>query len=225
MQQANYDALGDVPAFEIAITRLGRRCRVMRDIHRRTGTPPLRSFTPNFQGLSRVVVGQQLSAQSAAAIWARVESAVRPFNATTLAKTSDEVLKGAGLSAGKIKTLRALSQAVAGGSIRFANLNRRADDDIRAALVGVHGIGPWTADIYLLFALKRADAFPSGDLALQIATQRRFGLGDRPAAAALLEIAERWRPWRGVAAHLLWADYALGHADAPPQAPPPKRSR
>ena len=76
-------------------------------------------------------------------------------------------------------------------------------------LTALHGIGPWTADIYLLFALRRADAFPPGDLALQLAAQRLFKLKDRPTPARLAEIAERWRPWRGAAARLLWADYAL----------------
>ncbi len=197
---------GDLAA---AITALSRQCQVMRAIHKRTGVPPLREFPADFAGLAKIVTGQQVSAASAAAIWGRVDAGIKPFDAKRLLSRTDAELKFFGLSTGKIKTLRVVADAVAGGTLNFTKLNRANDDAIRAELTALHGIGPWTADIYLLFALRRADAFAAGDLALQLAAQRLFKLSERPAPDELLRIAERWRPWRGAAARLLWAEYAL----------------
>lgn len=191
-----------------AVAALTGQCPIMRAIHKRTGIPPLRDFPADFAGLSKIVVGQQVSAASAAAIWSRVEAGIRPFNAGQLLSQADAELKSFGLSTGKVKTLRAVAVAIAGGRLDFARLNRTNDGAIRDALTALHGVGPWTADIYLLFALRRADAFAAGDLALQIAAGRLFKLPERPSPSELLKIAERWRPWRGAAARLLWADYA-----------------
>ncbi len=192
----------------IAVSALAGQCRIMRGIAKRCGAPPLRDFPADFAGLAKIVTGQQVSAASAAAIWGRVEAGVKPFEAQRLLAYTDAELKSIGLSAGKVKTLRVVADAVAGGQLDFAALNRASDDAIREKLTALHGIGPWTADIYLLFALRRADAFAASDLALQIAAQRLFKLPERPTPDSLLEIAERWRPWRGAAARLLWADYA-----------------
>lgn len=192
-----------------AVEELVKRCRVMRAILKRTGVPPLRDYPAGFAGLARIVTGQQVSAASAAAIWARVEAGIRPFEAKQLLQRTDAELKSFGLSAGKIKTLRALASVIDGGHIDIARLNRSKNEVIQERLTALHGIGPWTADIYLLFCLRRSDAFASGDLALQLATQRAFKLAERPGPQKLLDIAERWRPWRAAAARLLWADYAL----------------
>lgn len=189
---------------------LAEQCAVMRDIHVRTGTPDLRNFSADFMGLAKIVTGQQLSAQSAAAIWKRVADGIAPFEAARVLRMREATLARLGLSRAKIKTLKALARSVASGGLAFDALNAADDDEVVASLTALHGIGPWTADIYLLFALRRADAFPAGDLALQIAVQRRFALVAKPDAGELAGIAERWRPWRGAAAHLLWADYALG---------------
>ncbi len=205
----------------VAIAALSEQCRFMRAIHRRTGLPPLRDFPADFAGLAKIVTGQQVSAASAAAIWGRVEAGIKPFNAGRLLLSSDAGLKSFGLSTGKIKTMRAVADAIAGGRLDFARLNRANDDAIRETLTALHGIGPWTADIYLLFALRRADAFAAGDLALQIAVERLFKLPVRPSPVELLKIAERWRPWRGAAARLLWADYA--HSQRARKAEPRKK--
>lgn len=204
-----------------AIAALGQQCRIMRAILKRTGVPALREFPADFAGIAKIVTGQQVSAASAAAIWARVETGVRPFNAKRLLARTDAELKSFGLSTGKIKTLRAVANAVAEDALNFTRLNRASDDAIRAELTALHGIGPWTSDIYLMFALGRADAFAAGDLALQVAAQRLFKLEERPAPDELLEIAERWRPWRGAAARLLWAEYA--HAQRASKAEPRKK--
>jgi DNA-3-methyladenine glycosylase II len=209
MPAADYPCLETESDLAQAIAALTGQCRILRAVHARTGTPPLRDFTADFAGLARIVTGQQLSAQSAAAIWGRVSGAIKPFRAKSFRALSDDDLKRLGLSTGKVKTIRALAEAVEARVINFNKINRLGDAAIATELTALHGIGPWTAEIYLLFALRRADAFPSGDLALQLAAQRLFALDARPSSAELVSLAERWRPWRGAAARLLWADYAL----------------
>jgi DNA-3-methyladenine glycosylase II len=181
----------------------------MSRILKRNGLPPPRDFPADFSGLAKIIVGQQLSAQSAAAIWVRLSAALSPFTAQAVQTSSDDDLKSLGLSTGKIRTLRALSVAVLSDGLDFEMLNIADDETIIERLTAIHGIGPWSADIYLLFALGRRDAFASGDLALQLAAQHHFKLERRPTAAELEIIAERWRPARAVAARLLWADYAF----------------
>ncbi len=192
-----------------AAEMLARQCKVMSRILKRTGLPPPRDFPADFSGLAKIVVGQQLSAQSAAAIWTRLAQRIAPFTAEAVASASDDELKQLGLSNGKIRTLRALSSAVLEDGLDLALLATAEDGVIIERLTAIHGIGPWTADIYLLFALARRDAFAPGDLALQLAVQHHFKLERRPTAEELAQIAERWRPARAVAAQLLWADYAL----------------
>lgn len=189
------------------VRALRRKCEAIRRIHDVVGDPPLRRYAPDFEALTRIVVGQQLSIASAGAIWARV-AALGPMTAKAMLKHSPERLAGAGLSGGKIRTLQALSAAVAEEGLDFAELVELGDHVVRERLVQIHGIGPWTADIFVMFAIGRADAWASGDLALQVAAGRILGLETKPSASELTEIAERWRPWRGVAARLLWAHYA-----------------
>jgi DNA-3-methyladenine glycosylase II len=180
----------------------------MRRLHDLVGDPPIRRGKTGFVGLAEIIVGQQLSAASANAIWKRAYAAVRPFRAETLAALPDDALRAAGLSRPKIRTLRALSEAVADGTLDFRRLHRAPEDELRAALQSVSGIGPWTADIYVMFCLGRPDVFAPGDLALQLAAQSAFGLAARPTPFEIAELAERWRPWRTVAAFLLWKFYA-----------------
>lgn len=201
----------------------------MRTIHDRTGDPPLRRYEAGFEGLARIVTGQQLSIASAAAIWSRVHASLQPFTPEALLAASDPRLTGFGLSRAKIRTLRALSGAIASGELELGALACADDAAVRAALTAVSGIGPWTADIYVLFCLGRADAWAAGDLALQVGAARATGEGDRLNAVELETLAERWRPWRGVAARLIWADYAhlrrLPGAGEVAGRPPPRLSR
>ncbi|MFM9850187.1 MAG: DNA-3-methyladenine glycosylase family protein [Hyphomicrobiaceae bacterium] len=178
----------------------------MRQVHDVVGLPPMRLRAPGFEGLARIIVGQQVSVASANAIWSRFEATVQPMSVAQLRLMSDEALQGAGLSRPKIRTFRAISDAAA-GELDFARLATISDDDVHGALTAISGIGPWTADVYLLFCLGRADAFAAGDLALQVAAQHAFRLERRPAPMELTEMAENWRPWRGVAARLLWTYY------------------
>lgn len=188
------------------IRALRRRCKVMRQVHDVVGLPPMRLREPGFEGLARIIVGQQVSVASANAIWSRFETTVQPMTTERLRLMSDEALQGAGLSRPKIRTFRAIANAVP-GELDFARLTAFTDEDVHAALTSISGIGPWTADVYLLFCLGRADAFAAGDLALQVAAQHAFQLDRRPAPMELAEMAETWRPWRGVAARLLWTYY------------------
>ncbi|WP_072395563.1 DNA-3-methyladenine glycosylase [Hyphomicrobium sp. CS1GBMeth3] len=185
---------------------LRKLCPTIKRVHDLVGDPAPRRHSPGFAGLARVVVGQQLSEASARAIWSRTEVAVDPFDAATLLAMDIAALRTAGLSQGKIRTLRAAAEAVVSGGLSFDA--RVPLDDLRANLLAISGIGPWTADIYTLFCLGHADGFAAGDLALQVAVQRAFALAERPSAVELEALAERWRPWRGVAALLLWSFYA-----------------
>ena len=194
---------------QAAVKALRRKCAHMRKAHDLSGDPPLRRRSGGFEGLVRIVNGQQLSVASASAIFARVEAAIKPLTAEKLLSASDETLRSCGLSRPKIKTLRAISEAVVGG-LALDGLADMDEEDAIALLTAVSGIGPWTADIYLMFCVGRADVFAPGDLALQIAAQMLMGLDTRPTARELAVIAhENWRPFRSVAARLLWAYYAV----------------
>ncbi len=171
------------------------------------GPTPLRQRDPGFAGLAAIIVSQQLSVASASAILTRLEARVAPLEAAQLAAASDEDLRGCGLSAPKIRALRAAAEAVASRRLNLEGLAGLDAEDAHNALVMVKGVGPWTADIFLLFCLGHPDAFPAGDLALQEAAKLALALKSRPDAARLERIAERWRPWRGVAARMLWAYY------------------
>jgi len=191
------------------VRALRRACPIMRRVHDAAGDPPLRRRAPGFEGLARIIVGQQLSVASAEAIWGRTFALAQPFGAMGLLQLDDTLLRSAGLSAPKIRTLRAAARAVVEGGLDLEGFGRASEEEVHDALTAVTGIGPWTADVYILFCLGRADGWASGDLALQIACQMAMELDAKPTAKELAEIAERWRPWRGVAARLLWAYYKV----------------
>lgn len=186
-------------------------------LHDLTGDPPVRHVGHGFEGLARIVVGQQLSVASAAAIWRRARAAVEPFEAARFLELEETELRAVGLSAGKVRTLKALSAACVDDGLDFARLDNEDDTAIRGRLTSITGIGPWTADIYLMFCLGRRDAWAPGDLALQVATQMALALDERPRAPGLEDLSERWRPWRAVAARLLWAYYAVARQRKPSQ--------
>ena len=180
----------------------------MARLHAMTGDPPLRRHPPGFPGLARVILGQQLSIASAAAIWGRLEASLDPFTPEAYLALTDADLRAAGLSAAKVITLRRVARATLDGSLDFDALGDAPDETVHAELTKLKGIGPWTADSYLMFSLGRADAWSPGDLALQLAVKDALRLEARPGPAAMVEIAEAWRPWRGIAARLLWSYYA-----------------
>jgi DNA-3-methyladenine glycosylase II len=189
------------------VRALRRKCAIMRRVHDLAGDPPLRRRPAGFEGLARIIVGQQVSVASATAIWGRTAAACAPFEPRVLLALEDRHLAGAGLSRPKIRTLRAIATACSEG-LDLTGLDGLTEEEIHGALTEVTGIGPWTADVFILFCLGRADGWAPGDLALQVAAQHALKLAERPGKDEMKEIAERWRPWRGVAARLLWAYYA-----------------
>jgi DNA-3-methyladenine glycosylase II len=173
----------------------------------KAGSFSLRRRDGGYPGLCAIVCGQQLSTSAAAAIRDRLFKALDPFHHETVRLARADRLKRLGLSNNKIKAIKEIGKAVARGEIDLEAVGDMDADVAHAELVKLHGVGPWTADIYLLFCLGHADAFPAGDLAVQEATRIAFGLRKRPSPERLTKIAEAWRPWRGVAAHLMWAYY------------------
>lgn len=166
---------------------------------------PLRRLPGGLPGLLRIVMGQQLSVHAAAAVWARLEALAAPVCAQSLRPLSDEDLRAAGLSRQKVKTLRAL---VASGIERVL-ADPPEDHALREALLAVPGIGPWTADLYLIVCTGAPDILPSGDLALRKSAARAFNLDPDMTPAALDDVAAAWAPHRATAARLLWAYYRL----------------
>lgn len=188
---------------------LCKTCEHMRRVYEAAGEPPLRRREAGFEGLARIVVGQQLSVASANAIWERTHAAVQPFTAEKFSRRRDTTFQAAGLSRAKIRTLRGIAKAISTSEIDLGGLGHLPEDEVHEALTALPGVGPWTADVFLMFCLGRADAWAAGDLALQVAAQRAMGLDERPSVPELAELAERWRPWRGVAARLLWTYYRV----------------
>jgi DNA-3-methyladenine glycosylase II len=178
-----------------------------RDALAAAGRPTLRRRPGGFAGLASIVVSQQLSTASAKAIWSRLETALAPLEPATVRRARTARLARAGLSGPKIATLKAIARAIDGGDLDLAALAGLPADEAHGRLTAIHGIGPWTADIYLLFCLGHADAWPAGDLALQEAARLLLGLRSRPSSRDMGPLAESWRPWRGAAACMLWTYY------------------
>jgi DNA-3-methyladenine glycosylase II len=179
----------------------------LKPVLKRAGMPALRRRDPGYAGLAAIVCGQQLSTASAAAIWARVSAAFDPFHHDALRRARAERLGRLGLSAAKIKTLKNLARELAAERLNLEALANEEADAAHNTLTALHGIGPWTADVYLLFCLGHGDAWPAGDLAVQEAVKIGLGLKTRPTAKEMAPLAEPWRPMRGAAAYLWWTYY------------------
>ncbi|MFO7756872.1 MAG: DNA-3-methyladenine glycosylase 2 family protein [Roseovarius sp.] len=181
---------------------LARRCPYLAHAYALTGNLPLRRRPDGFAELLNAIISQQVSVASANAVQGRMEKAGlnRP---NAIASASDEALRAAGLSRQKARYARALAAA----DIDYAALRDASDDQVVATLTQVPGIGVWTAEIYAMFSLGRADIFAPGDLAMQESARLLYELPERPKPRALREMAQAWSPWRAVAARLLWAYY------------------
>jgi DNA-3-methyladenine glycosylase II len=171
------------------------------------GTVPLRRSRPGFESLASIIVSQQVSKASADAITARLVSIGALATPETFQSLEDAVLLGAGLSRPKLKTLRLVSEAAAGNALDLSELCTMDADAAMAKMTSISGIGPWTAEVYLLFSAGHRDIFPSGDIALQNALQTIFGLNERPTSKQAAVMAKNWSPHRGTASRLLWAYY------------------
>jgi DNA-3-methyladenine glycosylase II len=167
-----------------------------------------------------------LSTASAGAIWGRLAAAFDPVDPDAIRRARKDKLQRIGLSAPKIRALKEIGKAVANRDLDLDRLGDMEADAAHGALTAIHGIGPWTADIYLLACLGHSDAWPAGDLALQEAARLAFKLKARPTTKEMVPLAEKWRPWRGVAARVLWTYYRAvkGRDAAPVQPTTPRRS-
>lgn len=168
---------------------------------------PLRRTDPGFASLAGIIVSQQVSRQSADAITARLTTLVDPLTLENFVAAGEAAWREAGLSRPKQRALASACTAIGDGSLDLHGLCAVEADEAITAMTAVKGIGPWTAEVYLLFAAGHRDIFPAGDLALQAAAADLYELDTRPADKALRAMAESWAPWRGVAARLLWAWY------------------
>lgn len=177
-------------------------CPVWARVLPQLGPMPLRRQPDGFAAMAQAIVGQQVSVAAAAAIWGRLKAAGLDRQ-QTLGDADDDTLRAAGLSRPKARYLRGIAAA----GLDWDGLRALPDDRAIAELVALPGIGVWTAEIYLKFALGRPDVFAAGDLALQEAARGMYGLSERPGPAALRVMAETWAPWRAVAARGLWAYY------------------
>lgn len=190
------------------LAALGRADARLLPVIEAAGPVPLRRREPGFEGLARIIVAQQISVAAATAIWNRFAVAVDPLTPERFLAVAPEDLRAAGLSAPKVRTLAAISAAVAGGEVDLEAVAGLPPEEAHRVMTRISGVGPWTADIFLLFCAGHPDVWPGGDLALQHAVRIAFGLDTRPAEKPCRAIAEAWAPWRGVAARLFWAYYA-----------------
>ncbi|MHA6645062.1 DNA-3-methyladenine glycosylase family protein [Mesorhizobium sp. A623] len=186
-----------------ALCLLDPRLKAVRD---KAGEVPLRLSKPGFHSLASIVISQQVSRASADAIFGRLTRLVDPLTPLAILASGEAVFREAGLSRPKQRGLVAVAQAVADG-LDLNHLCSLDAEEAMALLVAVPGIGPWTAEVYLLFAAGHPDIFPARDVALQTAVGHALGVAPRPPEKALITIAESWSPWRGVAARLFWAYY------------------
>lgn len=190
-------------ALAFHLDALGRRDSRLAAAIARAGTVGLRPSPSGFAGMVRIICGQQLSVASARALWNRVQAIGASHPAAFLA-LEEQALRAAGLSRAKYQTIRGLAEAVGAGAIDFAQIEALPAQAALARLTALKGIGPWTAEIYLLFCAGHPDIFPAGDLALQKAVAHAFALPERPTAKDLAAMASDWSPHRGAAALLFW---------------------
>lgn len=192
---------------ETGLKRLIRSDRRLRAVAKVAGVPSLRHRPAGFTGLARIIVAQQVSVAAANAIWTRLEAALPGTPPAGILAAGDEALRAAGLSIQKIRTLRAIADAHVRG-LDLAGLGALDAAEAHARLTAIRGVGPWTADVYLMFCLGHPDVFPTGDLALRKAVAQAFELDAAdPGPAPIADIADAWSPHRTVAAYLFWAYY------------------
>jgi DNA-3-methyladenine glycosylase II len=173
----------------------------------RHGPPPLWARPAGFATLSRIILEQQVSLASAAAVYRRLEAGLGRLTSGSVAAAGERRIRVLGVTRQKASYLVRLARAVDSGRLDLAALACLPDDEARAALLRLKGIGPWSADIYLLMALRRPDVWPAGDLALATAARAIKRLRRRPSPERLTRLAEPWRPYRSVAARMLWQHY------------------
>lgn len=199
-----FHAMSDL---EAAIARLARLEPRFARVIAQHGSPSLRLMPATLESLLRIVTDQVISLKAGETIWRRIAARLQPFDPDHILATGEAELRALGLSGAKARTFLAAALAAREGRFDPLLVDCRAHHEAIAALTGIAGIGPWTAEMYLLSALGRSDAWPAGDLALQLAAQDLLILPKRPSHKEMLALAEPWRPVRSVAARLLWSHY------------------
>jgi DNA-3-methyladenine glycosylase II len=188
-----------------AVKHLAKECTIMSAAHAYVGVPEWRVRAGGYAGLARIIAFQQLSTKAAGTIWGRVETLVGKVTPQSILTADIDALRACGMSRPKISHIRSIATAIEDGSLNLKRVAKASDDAAREELVAVTGIGPWTADVYLMFALGRWDVFPHADIGLSEAYRMISGERKRHPPKKFLRTGERWRPYRGVAAHMLWA--------------------
>lgn len=206
-------------SFDIAMTNdvdfssiqrhLSRRDMVLKRLIAGHGPCTLRFDSDHFAVLARAIVAQQISTKAARAITERLKKTLgrRRLTAGGILATDDAALRAAGLSAGKLRYLKDLAEKTKGGILGFAEFAALPDEDIIARLTTVHGIGRWTAEMFLIFSLGRLDVLPVADFGLRAGVQRHYELAELPAKAQLTKLAECWRPYRSIATWYIWRTF------------------
>lgn len=199
------DSMDDIAEGLDALSRIDVRLPRVIEL---AGPVPLRRKPPGYAALAEIILSQMVSKASASALWRKLESAAGAIAPEAILALSPEDLRQAGLSRAKAETLCRVAEAVLAGELDLEHL---CSLDARAAIrsmSAIKGVGPWTAEVYLLFCAGHPDVFPAGDVALQAAAGHALGMEGRPSQRDLAILSEAWSPWRGVAARLLWAYYA-----------------
>jgi len=198
----------------LAARELAARDEMLAGIHAHHGDPPLWRRATGFSTLAHIILEQQVSLKSAKAMLVRLEASIQPFTPPRFLELGDTYLRSLGVTRQKSAYLLDLSDSIVAGRLSFTKLARMSDEEARVVLTRIKGIGLWSADVYLLMAMRRADIWPAGDLALAVAMKELKGLAHRPGPIELEKLAEQWRPHRAVAARMLW-QYYLGKKITP----------
>ena len=201
----------------LAARELAARDQLLANIHATYGDPPLWQRAGGFRTLVHIILEQQVSLSSAKSMLLRLETAIQPFTPQRFLELGDDGLRRLGVTRQKSAYVLHLSDELVSGRLKLSGLSRMSDDEVLVRLTGLKGIGLWSANIYLLMAMRRADIWPAGDLALAVAIQELKNLERRPSPDELEAIAEQWRPHRAVAARMLW-QYYLGRKIRPKSA-------
>jgi len=204
--QINHRVLTEA-TFSEAIYELTVRDSDLADLVSRWGNPPFWTHPPGFSGIAIAIISQQVSLESAQATFTKLEKRIGSINPHNFLSLDGRTLKDVGFSRQKASYVRGVAVDITRGKFNLKEIESMDDDSARKRLMKVRGIGPWTADTYLLFALRRSDAWPTGDLALVKAIQELRGFENIPNLDEVDIIADQWRPWRGVAARILWHHY------------------
>ncbi len=193
--------------YYLGISELSARDKNLANVVSKWGNPPFWTHPTGFSGIVLAILSQQVSLESAQATFSKLENSIGSINPEEFLSLDDSKLLAIGFSRQKASYVRGIAQEIIAGELDLDDLEAMDNDLARKRLMELRGVGPWTADTYLLFALRRSDAWPSGDLALEKAVQEVKGWSTIPSTEEVDRIADHWRPWRAVAARILWHYY------------------